>query len=59
MIIYKGRAYAKNDTQFIHTLFEPVNGHTARGFYRRFANGVIKLYCQRWIWLETINEGDL
>jgi hypothetical protein len=39
MIEFNGRAYAKNSREFTETLFRPVNGRTANGFYRKLAQG--------------------
>ena len=40
MIEFYGKAYAKNNAQAVDTLFYPVNGRTANGYYKKTSDGV-------------------
>ena len=41
MLLFNGLAFAKNNAEFTGTLFRPVNGRTAHGFYSKRRNGYL------------------
>jgi hypothetical protein len=40
MLIFNDRAYCQNDKEFTESLFHPINGRTANGFYERTGGGI-------------------
>jgi len=43
MLELYGKAYARNDKEAVDTLFGPINGKTANGYYKKAADG-LRLY---------------
>ena len=41
MIELYGRTYASNNKQVLDTLFDPINGRTANGYYKETDSGVM------------------
>jgi hypothetical protein len=56
MIIINNQAYVKNDAEFTDTLFNPVNGKTASGFYKKVKGGVKLFDAQKKLFAFVVNN---